>query len=230
MPAETQVEELLVRWEELRAGGQAPAAEELCRDCPELLGEVARRVAALQAMYGVLSVETGGGSDIGGHAGRHGAEALAWLEVPGYTVLGKLGQGGMGVVYKALDTRLKRLVALKMILDGSQARPEMIARFRAEATAVAQLQHPHIVQIHEVGEHQGHNFLSLEFVNGPTLAQRLAGTPQPSLPAAQLVEMLARAVAVAHQKGIIHRDLKPGNVLLALPATGHHSGKRDGAH
>src|SRR5262249_9534844 len=96
--------------------------------------------------------------------------------------------------------------------------------------AVAQLQHPHIVQIHEVGEHNGHHFLSLEFVNGPTLAQRLAGTPQPSVPAAQLVELLARAVAVAHQRGIIHRDLKPGNVLLALPPTGHDSGKRDGAH
>jgi serine/threonine protein kinase len=229
MPAETQVEELLGRWEELRAGGQAPAAEELCRDCPELLSEVARRIAALQAMYGVLTVE-GGGPDTEGRAGGSGAAPPAWPEVPGYAVLGQVSQGGMGVVYKALDTRLKRLVALKMIRDGAHARPDMIARFRAEAAAVAQLRHPHIVQIHEVGEHNGHNYLTLEFVNGPTLAQRLAGTPQPSLPAAQLVEMLARAVAVAHQHGIIHRDLKPGNILLALPAAGHNPDNRDGSH
>jgi serine/threonine protein kinase len=233
MPAETQVEELLGRWEDLRAGGRAPAAEELCRDCPELLGEVACRVAALEAMYGVLTVETGVGPDTEGYPGGRGtaprAEALAWPEVPGYAVLGQRSQGGMGVVYKALDTRLKRLVALKVIRDGAHARPEMIARFRAEATAVARLQHPHIVQIYEVGEHNGLNYLSLEFVNGPTLAQRLAGTPQPSRPAAQLVGMLARAVAAAHQHGIIHRDLKPGNVILALPA-GRDPGNRDGSH
>jgi hypothetical protein len=121
----------------------------------------------------------------------------------------------MGVVYKARQASLNRFVALKLILAGPHALPDVVARFRAEARAVAQVQHPHIVQIHEVSEYHGLHYLSLEFVNGPTLAQRLAGTPQPCRPAAQLVETLARAVAVAHQRGILHRDLKPANVLLA---------------
>jgi hypothetical protein len=132
-------------------------------------------------------------------------------------VLEELGRGGMGIVYKARHTALQRLVALKMIRSGSGATPSEVARFRAEATAVAQLQHPHIVQIYEVGEHAGLPFFSLELVDGPTLADRLAGTPQPARPAAEMVEAVARALAAAHQRGIVHRDLKPGNILLARP-------------
>ncbi len=148
-------------------------------------------------------------------------------EIPGYTIISELGHGAMGVVYKARQTSLGRIVALKMILAGAHARPEMIARFRSEATAIARLQHPNIVQVYEVGEHDGLHFLTLEFVNGPTLDKVLAGAPQPSRPAAELVETLARAVAAAHQRGIVHRDLKPGNVLLSRPqadasTTGRH--------
>src|SRR5262245_17313167 len=122
-------------------------------------------------------------------------------EAPGYVVLEELGRGGMGIVYKARHTALQRLVALKMIRSGSGATPSEVARFRAEATAVAQLQHPHIVQIYEVGEHAGLPYFSLELVDGPTLADRLAGTPQPARPAAELVEAVARALAAAHQRG-----------------------------
>jgi predicted Ser/Thr protein kinase len=136
-------------------------------------------------------------------------------EVPGYQVLGELGRGGMGVVYKARQRSLGRVVALKMIRAGPRAGAQEVARFQTEAAAIAQLQHPNIVQIYEVGEHQGLPFLALEFVNGPTLARRAAQTPQPDRAAAELVETLARTIAVAHERGIIHRDLKPTNVLLS---------------
>jgi eukaryotic-like serine/threonine-protein kinase len=138
----------------------------------------------------------------------------AALCVPGYEILGELGRGGMGVVYKARHMRLKRLVALKMILSGSHAPIEQTARFQAEAQAVARLQHPYIVQIYEVGEVDGLPFFSLEFVNGGSLDKKLARTPLSARTAAQLVEKLSQAMAAAHQAAIIHRDLKPANVLL----------------
>src|SRR5262249_35175364 len=102
----------------------------------------------------------------------------------------------------------------KMILAGGRARPDELARFRAEAEAVARLHHPNIVQIHEIGEHDGLPYLCLEFVARGSLSQATAGTPQPPAPTAAPVETLARAVQHAHDRGIIHRDLKPGNILL----------------
>jgi tetratricopeptide (TPR) repeat protein len=135
--------------------------------------------------------------------------------IPGYEILGVLGRGGMGVVYQARQTRLQRLVALKMILAGGHASDAQLARFRTEGEAAARLQHPNVVQVHEVGDHQGLPFYALEYVAGGSLAGRLDGTPWQSRPAAQLVETLARAVHAAHQHGIVHRDLKPANVLLA---------------
>jgi serine/threonine-protein kinase len=135
--------------------------------------------------------------------------------VPGYLFLGELGHGGMGVVYRARQVKLNRVVALKMIGTGAQVGPEQRARFRREAEAVARLQHPNIVQIFEVGEAAGLPFFSMEFCPGGSLERRLAGKPQPARQAAQLVEVLARAVYHAHQRGVVHRDLKPANVLLA---------------
>jgi WD40 repeat protein len=120
----------------------------------------------------------------------------------------------MGVVYKARQIRADRLVALKMILAGVHASEAERARFRTEAQAVARLQHPHIVQIYEVGEQDGLPFFSLEYLGGGSLANRLDGTPWPALKATKLVETLARAMQAAHEKGIIHRDLKPASVLL----------------
>jgi eukaryotic-like serine/threonine-protein kinase len=144
---------------------------------------------------------------------------LSRVNVPGFEVLGELGRGGMGVVYRARHTALKRLVALKMILSGVHAGPQELARFRSEAQAVASLQHPNIVQIYEVDQHEGLPYFALEFIDGGSLAQRLDGRPQPARYAAELVETLARAVHHAHQHGIVHRDLKPANVLLTVDGT-----------
>jgi CHASE3 domain sensor protein/tRNA A-37 threonylcarbamoyl transferase component Bud32 len=141
------------------------------------------------------------------------------VPIPGYEVLGELGRGGMGVVYRARQTKLNRLVALKMILSGGHAGEADLARFVTEAEAIARLQHPNIVQIHEVGDHGGLPFFSLEYCGGGSLDKKLAGTPMPPREAARLVETLARAMQAAHEKGVIHRDLKPANVLLAEDGT-----------
>ena len=131
-----------------------------------------------------------------------------------YQILGVLAQGGMGIIYRALDTRLKRQVALKMILSGGHSCTVALARFRAEAEAVARLQHTNIVQIFEVGDHQGLPYLALEYVEGTSLLQRLTDKPYSPRRAADLVRTLALAVDFAHQRGIIHRDIKPGNILI----------------
>src|SRR5262249_19128079 len=140
--------------------------------------------------------------------------AADYPRINGHVILGELGRGGMGVVYKARQTALNRLVALKMLLAGGHAGTEPLKRFHTEAEAVARLVHPNIVHIYEVGEQDGLPYFSLEFVDEGSLAKKLAGRPQPARDAAELVETLARAMHHAHQHGIMHRDLKPANVLL----------------
>ena len=142
--------------------------------------------------------------------------------VRGYEILAELGRGGMGVVYKAQHIALNRLVALKMILAGGHAGSHDRARFRTEAEAVARLQHPNIVQIYEIGEHDDLPYFSLEFCDGGSLANRLDGTPLPPKEAAQLVETLARAMHHAHERGIIHRDLKAGQCPIAIRNSQNH--------
>jgi len=134
--------------------------------------------------------------------------------VPGYEIEGVLGRGGMGVVYKARHLALKRTVAFKMILAGGHATESERLRFKTETEAVARLQHPGIVQVYEVGEHQNLPFCALEFVEGGSLSQKLGGQPFPPRGAARLVEALAQAMHMAHSCNVVHRDLKPANVLL----------------
>jgi serine/threonine-protein kinase len=146
-------------------------------------------------------------------------EASPLPEVPGYEILGELGRGGMGVVYKARQLSLNRLVALKMVLAGAYAGSDERARFLAEAEAIARLQHPNVIPIHEIGEVAGQPYFTLAYADGGTLARKLDGKPQPVHEAAALIETLARAVHAAHQRGIVHRDLKPANVLFSADGT-----------
>src|SRR5262249_9723940 len=134
-------------------------------------------------------------------------------------VLAILGRGGMGIVYKAWQQRPERLVAIKMILDNRYATGEDLARFERDAQALARLKHPGIVQVIELGEAEGKPFFSMEYMEGGSLATKLAGTPQPPREAATLCETLAKAVHAAHQQNIVHRDLKPANVLLTSDGT-----------
>lgn len=134
--------------------------------------------------------------------------------VPGYELLEVIGRGGMGVVYRARQCNLNRTVALKMIWAWELLDAEQLTRFRAEAQAIARLQHPNIVQIHEVSEYRDWPFFSMEFLEGGSLDRHLDGRPQPAQQAAALVRTLAIAMHAAHQRGVVHRDLKPANVLL----------------
>lgn len=134
--------------------------------------------------------------------------------IPGYEILSVLGRGGMGVVYKAREQKRDRVVALKVLLAGAHASASDLARFRTEATTAAQLQHPNVIQIYEVGDHEGVPYLAVEYVDGGDLHKWLAGRVLPVEAAARLVYTLARAVGTAHQKGIVHRDIKPANILV----------------
>jgi hypothetical protein len=208
MASNPQVHGMLMEMLEL---GKTP--EEVCRDCPELLPEVRQRWRQFQLIDAQVRTL------LPGLAPRPAAGApeppVAGLpQVPGYEVEAVLGRGGMGVVYKARHLALKRTVALKMLASGHH-HPAEQARFRAEAEAVARLQHPNIVQVYEIGEAAGLPFFALEFVEGGSLAERLAGQPLTPRDAARLVAALAEAMHLAHSRNLIHRDLKPGNVLLA---------------
>jgi serine/threonine protein kinase/Tfp pilus assembly protein PilF len=137
----------------------------------------------------------------------------------GYEILKLLGRGGMGVVYLARQTALKRLVALKMIRRGERHGKQELVRFRIEAEAIARLQHANIVQVYDIGEQAGQPFFSMEYVEGGSLDKKLAHKPQAPRDAAQMVRQLAEAMDAVHQAGIVHRDLKPANVLLMKDGT-----------
>jgi formylglycine-generating enzyme required for sulfatase activity len=144
-----------------------------------------------------------------------GVTPAPWSAPPGYEILTELGRGGMGVVYKARQTSLNRLVAIKKILHGDDGDGGEVKRLLLEAETIARFQHPNIVQIHEVGLHAGSPFFVMELVEGGSLAQHCARGPLPPLQAAPLLITLARAIDHAHRHGVVHRDLKPANVLLA---------------
>lgn len=201
----------LVTWEEQRAQGKRLSAEELCPNNGDLQGVLRRRIARREQLLAALELPLQSG------LGAAPAKALPTLE--GYEVSEIIGQGGMGVVFKARQLALNRTVAVKMILSGIHASSQELSRFRAEAEAVARLAHPNIVQIFEIGEQFGNPYLTLEFVPGGSLAQQLDGRPTHPKRAAEMVRELAKGMQHAHDKGIVHRDLKPGNVLIAGDGT-----------
>ncbi len=201
--------EVLLRQE----GGERVELDEYLRRFPRLAAGL-RDLFAAEGLFGAPILR-----DFFAAEGVLGplAPAGAPPAVAGYEVLGTLGRGGMGVVYKARHKKLGRVVALKMIqpsLAGGGRWEAVLARFRVEAEAVARLQHPNIVQIFELGEHEGLPFMALEYVEGGNLAGLLARGPLPRHHAGGLLEALARAVHAAHDADVLHRDLKPGNVLL----------------
>lgn len=181
---------------------------DLCRSCETLLQ---RLVGKLPGSDRPARADDSAAADTVPSAN---VAAVSTIQIPGYEILGELGRGGMGVVYKARQLRPNRIVALKVLLSGAHAGAAERVRFLHEAEAVARLQHPHIVALYEAGEHGELPYLTLEFVSGGSLALRLRGTPLSPDDAAWIVEQLARAMHHAHEHGIIHRDLKPANVLL----------------
>jgi WD40 repeat protein/tRNA A-37 threonylcarbamoyl transferase component Bud32 len=195
--------------------GEAPRLEEYLGRFPHLAPQLALQFE-LEGAFGPSTVEQ---SIADVTLGKRNSPAPAILPtVPGYEVMGVLGRGGMGVVYKVRQLRLNRVSALKMILAGDHAEPEAALRFLSEAEAVAKLNHPHIVQVFTCGDHDGRPYIEMECVDGGSLADRLDGTPWPAA-AAPLIETVARAIQEAHRLGIVHRDLKPANVLLTADGT-----------
>jgi WD40 repeat protein len=171
-----------------------------------LVSPVAREADAFRQAAPTQPATGQGGSGVG---------RAALPDVPGYEVLEEIGRGGMGLVYKARQVSLNRLVALKM-LPAAPATTEQIGRFRTEAEALARLHNPNIVPVYDIGECEGRPYFTMAYVAGPNLAQVLDGRPQDALASARLIEVLARSIHAAHEQGIIHRDLKPANVILEL--------------
>jgi serine/threonine-protein kinase len=193
--------------------------EAVCRSCPELLSTVRHRWQQLRRVQAGLDALFPPAGETATHAPELPPESVALPQVPGYEVESVLGRGGMGIVFQATHQRLHRRVALKMALAGEYAEPRERARFQREAEAVAALRHPNVVQVYDVGEVDGRPYFTMEYVEGGSLLQKLAGTPLPAREAAALLTTLAAAVQAAHASGIIHRDLKPANILLTADGT-----------
>jgi serine/threonine protein kinase len=206
--------ELMVQQEEHRRQGREVTAEELCPSDQTLQEALRQRISDRERFRHFWTAPETTRIDPSCSPAQQ-----AMPDVEGYELLEEIGRGGMAVVYKARQTRLDRLVALKVIHAGAAAGSEELARFRREAKATARLSHPNIVQVYEVGEHNSCPYLALELVEGGSLAETLGGTPLPARQAAELVRVLAEAVQHAHARGILHRDLKPANVLLAPDGT-----------
>jgi WD40 repeat protein/tRNA A-37 threonylcarbamoyl transferase component Bud32 len=153
--------------------------------------------------------------------GARGQSTGQPLGISGYELLDEIGRGGMGVVYKARQIALDRVVALKMVLSGVRAGSDELARFHAEAQAAANLRHPHIVAVYEVGEHQGQHYFSMDYIEGESLAELARRQPLSATQAAECLRKVALAIQFAHDRGVVHRDLKPSNILIDAAGEPH---------
>ena len=187
----------------LKAGMNDPAAESA--------DDATRINSSVTAADAPTIPPSENGGDPSNYAPRIGTKVKYFGD---YELLNEIARGGMGVVYKARQVRLNRIVALKMILAGEFASEADVERFQTEAEAAAQLDHPGIVPIFEVGEHEGHHYFSMGLVEGESLAHRMANGPLAPKAAAEFVQQIAKAIEYAHDKGVIHRDLKPANILI----------------
>ncbi len=166
---------------------------------------------------------------IEGSASSHSSSSTPVTQFGDYEIVSEIARGGMGVVYKARQIRLNRIVALKMILGGQLASDDDVKRFYLEAESAASLDHPGIVPIYEIGNHDGQHFFSMGFVEGTSLANLLKEGPMAPREAAECLARICDAIQFAHDRGVIHRDLKPGNILLSTEsAKGIPRRRRDG--
>lgn len=218
MAPEQQIIELLAAWEDAQARGENPSPESLCAQCPHLTEPLRERIRILQAMAPVLDLMPFHSEIALPSAVTDANPALETASTPpaiaGYEILGELGRGGTGVIFKARQSALDRLVAIKVILVGRSKDSVALARFDAEAKTVARLEHPNIVRIHDSGVHDDCPFLVLEYMEDGNLGHFLSGHRLSVNQAASLIELLARTIHYAHEQGIVHRDLKPTNILL----------------
>ena len=206
---------LLSEMTDRQATGQEVDIHEYCRTHPQVADELRKLFAAVM-VTDVAGKNQGSSSRSWKDAG---SDADNLIECPcqfgEFELLEEIGRGGMGVVFKARHMPLDRVVALKMILGGELASPDDRQRFMAEANSAAKLQHDSIVSVHEVGQHEGKLFFSMEYVSGRTLLQELKSGPCTPRRATKILLQIARAMAYAHEQGVLHRDLKPSNILIA---------------
>jgi tetratricopeptide (TPR) repeat protein/tRNA A-37 threonylcarbamoyl transferase component Bud32 len=219
---DSRLDEILVEYLEALETGTAPDRRELLARYPDLADDITAFLddqARFDSLVAPLrtpapAADTPARGPAGSGDGRPGPAGVP-SSLGDYELLEEMARGGMGVVYKARQVSLNRTVALKMILTGQLASAEEVQRFRLEAEAAAGLDHPNIVPIYEIGEHQGQPYFSMKLIEGGNLSQhveQLLGRPRE---AARLLAAVARAVHYAHQRGVLHRDLKPANILLA---------------
>ncbi|MBY0514839.1 MAG: serine/threonine protein kinase [Gemmataceae bacterium] len=212
-PDAERLAELFVRWRQKRVeNGRDLSAAELSPDCPDLAAELDRRIRVVRRFDALLDHEPDDPAATSGSSPTVAPVRDDAIPVPpGYEPLGKLGEGGMGVVYKVRNLALNRVEVLKMIRAGEFAAARDVARFRFEAEATAGLDHPNIVTLYGVGELSGRPYLAMRWIDGTSLDQRPPKSPEG---AARVLGTVARAVHFAHQRGILHRDLKPQNILV----------------